>query len=302
MTLSPKRAFLVALLLFMGGVVAELSAILFINSGHLVYTLDDAYIHLSLAENIARCHYGINPGESSSPSSSILWPFLLAPVAGSALGTTAPLVLNVLVSLGTVFLFWRIVDVSMGDHRPDSVSSTAFAALLVSLLVVATNLIGLIFTGMEHSLQVFLVSLIVWGLIRESRGGRADGWLILSLVLAPLVRYESLAISVPGLLYLFLRAHRKKALTAATILGAALCGFSAFLVHLGLGPLPNSTLVKSSVVSSGGNLRLLIRHFGGSLNNPRGSVLAAVSLLLCWLAWSRGRRPAERLLAGCVAS
>src|SRR5437773_1407993 len=137
MTLSPKRAFLVALLLFMGGVVAELSAILFINSGHLVYTLDDAYIHLSLAENIARCHYGINPGESSSPSSSILWPFLLAPVAGSALGTAAPLVLNVLVSLGTVFLFWRIVDVSMGDHRPDSVSSTAFAALLVSLLVVS---------------------------------------------------------------------------------------------------------------------------------------------------------------------
>jgi len=302
MTSSPKRAFLVALLPFMGGVVAEMSAILFINSGHLVYTLDDAYIHLSLAENIARGHYGVNLGESSSPSSSILWPFLLAPFAGSAMGTVAPLILNVLASLGTVFLFWKIVDVSLGDHRPDSGSSTAFAALLVSLLVVATNLVGLIFTGMEHSLQVFLVTLIVWGLIQESRWGKADGWLILSLVLAPLVRYESLAISVPGLLYLFLRTHRKKALTAATILGAALCGFSAFLVHLGLGPLPDSTLVKSSVVSSGGDLRLLIRHFGGSLNNPRGSVLAAVSLVLCWLAWSGGRKPAERLLAGCVAS
>jgi len=276
MTSSPKLAFLVALLPFMGGVVAEMSAILFINSGHLVYTLDDAYIHLSLAENIALGHYGVNLGESSSPSSSILWPFLLAPFAGSAMGTVAPLILNVLASLGTVFLFWKIVDVSLGDHRPDSGSSTAFAALLVSLLVVATNLVGLIFTGMEHSLQVFLVTLIVWGLIQESRWGKADGWLILSLVLAPLVRYESLAISVPGLLYLFLRTHRKKALTAATILGAALCGFSAFLVHLGLGPLPESTLVKSSVVSSGGNLRLLIRHFGGSLNNPRGSVLAAV--------------------------
>ena len=35
-----KRAFLMVLLLFLGGVGAEISAILFINSGHLVYTLD----------------------------------------------------------------------------------------------------------------------------------------------------------------------------------------------------------------------------------------------------------------------
>ena len=297
-----KRAFLMVLLLFLGGVGAEISAILFINSGHLVYTLDDAYIHLSLAENIARGHYGVNLGESSSPSSSILWPFLLAPVAGSALGTLAPLVLNVLVSLGTVFLFWRVVGVAMGDYQTDVVSSTAVPTLLVSLLIVATNLIGLIFTGMEHSLQVFLVTLIVWGLIQESRGGKADWWLVLSLILAPLVRYESLAISVPGLLYLFLRRHRKEALTAAVILGMALWGFSAFLVHLGLDPLPDSTMVKSKVVSSGGNLRLMVRHFGGSLNNPRGSILAAVCLALCWLACSGGRKPAERLFAWCIAS
>src|SRR2546425_1726808 len=297
-----KRAFLMVLLIFLGGVGAEISAILFINSGHLVYTLDDAYIHLSLAENIARGHYGVNLGESSSPSSSILWPFLLAPVAGSALGTLAPLVLNVLVSLGTVFLFWRVVGVAMGDYQTDVVSSTAVPTLLVSLLIVATNLIGLIFTGMEHSLQVFLVTLIVWGLIQESRGGKADWWLVLSLILAPLVRYESLAISVPGLLYLFLRRHRKEALTAAVILGMALWGFSAFLVHLGLDPLPDSTMVKSKVVSSGGNLRLMVRHFGGSLNNPRGSVLAAVCLAPCWLAFSWGRKPAERLFAWGIAS
>ncbi len=297
-----KRAFLVALLIVLGGVGAEISAILLINSGHLVYTLDDAYIHLSLAENIARGHYGVNLGEASSPSSSILWPFLLAPVAGSSIGTLAPLALNVLVSFGTVFLFWRIVDVALGDYQTGGVPKTAVPAFLVLLLVVATNLIGLIFTGMEHSLQVFLVTLIEWGLIRESRCGKVAWWLVLSLALAPLVRYESLAISAPALLYLLLRGHRKEALTAATALGAALCGFSAFLVHLGLDPLPDSTLVKSKVVSSGGNLRLLLRHFGGSLNNPRGSILAAALLVLCWLAWSGGRKPAERLLAGCVAS
>jgi hypothetical protein len=69
MTSSPKRAFLVALLPFMGGVVA-MSAIPFMNSGHLVYTPDDAYIHLSLAENIARGRYGVNLGESSRSACS----------------------------------------------------------------------------------------------------------------------------------------------------------------------------------------------------------------------------------------
>src|SRR5262245_18537055 len=58
---------------------AELGAILVLNEGHLVYNLDDPYIHLALAENIARGQYGVNLEEVSAPSSSILWPLLLVP-------------------------------------------------------------------------------------------------------------------------------------------------------------------------------------------------------------------------------
>jgi hypothetical protein len=297
-----KRTLLLVMLLFLGGVGVELSAILFINSGHLVYTLDDAYIHLSLAENIRQGHYGVNPGEFCSPSSSILWPLLLAPFAGSDAGTLAPLVMNILASLGTVFLLWRIVCVAPEEEQGGALRSPAFAAFLVLLLIVATNQVGLIFTGMEHSLQVFLVTLIVWGLIQESRTGKAEWWLAVALALAPLVRYECLAISAPGLIYLFIRKHRSEALIAATSLAVALCGFSAFLVHLGLDPLPDSVNVKSAIVSSGGSLRLMIRHFGGSLNNARGSILAAALVALCWLACSGRRKPAERLLAASVAS
>mgnify|MGYP001017862235 CR=1 FL=1 len=46
--------------------------------GFFFYTLDDPYIHLALAENILRGHYGINLDEPSSPSSSIVYPFLVA--------------------------------------------------------------------------------------------------------------------------------------------------------------------------------------------------------------------------------
>jgi hypothetical protein len=42
-----------------------------------IYGLDDPYIHLALSERITRGEYGINPGEIASPSSSVIYPFLL---------------------------------------------------------------------------------------------------------------------------------------------------------------------------------------------------------------------------------
>jgi hypothetical protein len=75
-------AFSVGLYLFLCAVLV--AGVLIKTHGHLVYSLDDPYIHLGLAENIAKGHYGINLTEYSSPSSSILWPFLLVPFAGNA--------------------------------------------------------------------------------------------------------------------------------------------------------------------------------------------------------------------------
>jgi hypothetical protein len=62
----------------------ELAAIVLLNGGHFTYALDDAYIHLALARNIAHGHYGVNAGEFAAPASSALWPFLLAPFAALA--------------------------------------------------------------------------------------------------------------------------------------------------------------------------------------------------------------------------
>jgi hypothetical protein len=66
------------------------------NDGHFFYALDDPYIHLALSEQLAHGHYGLNPGEATSPSSSIVWPFLLIPFAGHPLHLYMPLLWNVL--------------------------------------------------------------------------------------------------------------------------------------------------------------------------------------------------------------
>ena len=62
---------------FAGAIVLILRSILLCD-GHLIYTLDDPYIHLRLAQIILRGGYGINIGEYSSPCSSIIYPYLLA--------------------------------------------------------------------------------------------------------------------------------------------------------------------------------------------------------------------------------
>ena len=48
-----------------------LGAILAFNDGVFVYTLDDPYIHMALAANIAEFHYGLNASAYAAPSSSI---------------------------------------------------------------------------------------------------------------------------------------------------------------------------------------------------------------------------------------
>lgn len=133
-----------------------------LNSGQLVFTLDDAYIHLALAENLMQGHYGINLNEYSAPSSSILWPFLLAPFAKLAFANYFILVANTIFTAITLLLFGLML--SPGGTDPASAGDAEKKTLLnviLILLIPACNLIGLIFTGMEHSLQVMLTVAII---------------------------------------------------------------------------------------------------------------------------------------------
>jgi len=275
---SIRSPYFITLSFVLSAVLIELIIILILNNGHLVYTIDDAYIHLALSENIWNGHYGINTIEFSAPSSSILWPFILSPFSNVAY---FPFLLNVLAALTTSFFIVKILYASWSiqDEQTERISLSATA---VSILL-ATNIIGLIFSGMEHSLQVLFVILICYGLIEQVEKGKVRWWFLIAIIAAPLIRYECMAISVPVLIYLLKQKYFKQPLIGFTLLLILMGGFSMFLYSLGLDLLPTSVAAKSSVVESESILLSIISNLKDSFSNQRQGIIMSFGVLALFI-------------------
>lgn len=297
--MDSREIFRLPLIVLLAILGAHLLTLLALNDGHFVYSLDDAYIHLSLAEKIAGGTYGLNAGEPSAPSSSILWPFLLVPFAPFTIGAFVPLVLNIAAAVGTLYVFALLLLESLGPMADRRLR--LLGILLLIALIPGTNLAGLVLTGMEHSLQQLLTAVAVLGLVRESKDGRAPWWLFAALAAAPLVRYENLALSLPALVVLG-RDHLRRALGALAVVAAGIGGFSAFLVSQGLSPLPASVVSKSHLFWSGVGARSLAANLETNLARPRGVLLALAAVALFAVALSGRREGRERWLAAVMAT
>jgi hypothetical protein len=283
-------------LVFLLIALAEVIAIGIVNHGSITYTLDDAYIHLALAERISGGTYGINAGEFAAPASSILWPLILSPFSKFGFFALLPCVLNLAAALGSLMIMARVVYRAL-EGASDAVS-VAWTATFVTLLIPATNLVGLAFTGMEHSLQQLLAVAVVAGLIDESRTNRVPRYLWVAVVLLPLVRYDSLALSVPTLIYLARRSHLRGSILAAVLLVSILGAFSWFLKSNGLGFLPTSVMAKSDIMRTSGSVgALLLTLYGNIVLSPQGNLLLLGTVFLVSAALNSSRPNHERGLA-----
>ena len=230
-------------------VVALLAGVLRRDHGTFTYTLDDPYIHLALSDQIRHGNYGLYPGTHAAPSSSILFPFLLAILSGTPLHPYFPLIINIACLFATVEIVRRFLQhLRLGS---DNLALFAQSAALV-LMAICFNLIGVIFTGLEHNLHVALVAATVYGAVLLIDRNRMPSWLPFVLVLAPLVRYEAAALSVGTILLLAVLGRRRTALVTFVAIVVLLAGFSVFLKHLGLAALPSSIMTKSLVASGAG--------------------------------------------------
>jgi len=289
--------------------VATLSVVLWFCHGSFTYALDDPYIHLALAQRLLHGSYTINFGESASPASSILWPYLLVPFSTSAVRIWIPLVYNIVAGAGCCFLLGRFFDRWNVLVRKDGESPFLYRLTAAFFIVLALNLIGLSFIGMEHTLQFLLAIACAYGVMEAYAGRPIPNFVLVAAALAPVIRYEDLAFTLAISLICWFQQRRASAI-AIFILGAApLVLFGLYLRSKGLPFLPTSVLVKGATAtattnmnrSMTSNIMQIIKGNLGSLIH-RGRFLISLAILAA--AYFRVRHDSTKqnaILAGTAA-
>lgn len=216
--------------------------------GHFNYILDDAYIHLAVARNLAETGwFGVRPGEFVLLSSSPLFTLILA-MLHRVFGPSElwPLLLS---SLGAVFA----LAVADGWFREQGLSSRRRGVALL-LLGTGAMIVPLVLTGLEHTLHLAFVLLFARLLVRAILEPRSSAWRWIFVASLPLVvvRYESLFLIATAVLLLFW--HRRFSLAigvaAAAIAPALAVGW--YSVAHGGTHLPTSVLVKGGIPADAG--------------------------------------------------
>lgn len=269
----------------------------FVKCGaHFAYPLDDTYIHLAMARNLAHHGvWGITPYEFSSTSSSLLWTLLLAGVTLAwPAPEAAPLLLNVLCGLGLLWCLGVVVARLTGHHWLGALAGLA-TVLLVPLPVIALN-------GMEHLLHAWLTVALLGLGVAELTGQVTDPrrvrWLGVLSMLLVMSRFEGLFLIACLALLLAVRRRLGPAALVLAMGVLPVAVFGAISVHYGSMILPNSVLLKGAAPH--GSLLTYLRHLLyqeriqlRSLHHVSAIMGAALVLLaVAWRArerlWSEG--------------
>ncbi|HEY1121583.1 MAG TPA: hypothetical protein VGE67_08275 [Haloferula sp.] len=270
-------------------------AILVLNDGKFIYTLDDPYIHLAVAEQIASGHYGINSVEFSAPCSSPIWPFLLAPLARLSIGEYLPLVLNIVFGGLTAGILLKRARTILPE-------STAGRVVICWAILAGCNALGIVFNGMEHNLQLLAAIVVVEGMVRIAEGNPPGRWFWIAVIAGPLVRYENLALSAAACGLLLFNGRPKAAVIAGAAALASLAAFSLFLHGIGLPAIPSSITAKSQFTRTGGLLSGIWLTLDSSLTGNRGILLLLFTSALAVIGVVAGpktpRGKAALLIAG----
>jgi hypothetical protein len=281
-------------------VMAGFLSILWINEGVFVYSLDDPYIHLAVAEELAEHgHYGVNSGELSAPCSSPLWPFLMVPFAGLPHFDLVPFVVSSLAGLATALLALGRVR-RMLPQTSEGRAGDLMRVGVTLFFILGTNTVGLVFTGMEHSVQVLLAVLVVEGMLRLAEGEKPAAWFDLAVVAGPWIRYENMALTLAAVAMLFILGRRRQALVLGFISAGGVVAFSGYLVSMGLSPVPASITAKSTFAGAD-PLMAALRNLKGSLASGRGMLVALATSLLVGTAMLRRVEWPWKIAALCLA-
>ena len=265
--------------------------------GHIVYTIDDGGIHLSLARNLGlHGTWGVVPHHFQSASSSPLWTVLLAccaRVLPRSAFEYSPLLLSTLAAA------WLLVLLAYEQTIFGTRRAVLEIAAVGTLSVAVLFLPGLEMTGMEHVLHAALVVQAVALFTASARADHAPRWTAYgALALASFARYETLfvaaGLALAQLLLVLMRQDgpvRPRAWVVAcrraVMIGAAA---SIPVVIIGLISIafgqqffPNSVIAKSAL--GGGTNAKTINFFDGLAAIGRDPIVLTLFLAaVCYLA------------------
>lgn len=243
--LSKNLPAFIASVIFIFAISVFYFLILQANNNTFVYTLDDAYIHLSIAKNLAFHNvFGITEYGFTNASSAPLWSFLLA-IFYSALGSNEiiPLIASSLITI--IFIFY----ISLYIYKLEYSKLANFFILL--LVIACVSMLSLNFMGMEHILQIFSFILLiissVESLIDKDLSNKRIYILLALALVNPLIRYESLfIIGIISILFLI----KKRWIISLLIIAFGLVPiaiFGLYSINHGWFFLPNSLMMKVGI-------------------------------------------------------
>jgi hypothetical protein len=254
-----------------------LAALLEKTEGVLVYTLDDPYIALAISEAIANGGYGINEGEFAAASSSILYPLLLAPLAGTGMHVALPLALNV---IGAITGLWALSHIAEISEVAPSVPAKLLLVFLLGACAFYINFYGLAFAGLEHSLHVGVSLLVLAGLIELTERNETPWWFLSAVVLATLLRFEGIVASGSALVILLLAGKIRHAIYTGIALAICVGFYFVWMQALDLPLLPASITLKSPLAAhaSQGSADGILKMLTQRLTEPPRPALVLFAL------------------------
>lgn len=228
------------LIVLLAIVISALWGMVHVDEGF-VYPLDDSYIHLSLARNLAESGvWGLTPDRYAFCSSSPLWSVALAGCFRLwGYSDLTALFLSLIFCIATM----SVVDSFF--HRHGFVGWRRLLMDLAFLIVSRLPVLGLL--GMEHSLHMLLVAIMVDSGFRimTGRTRKCESVFICGVIaLLPVVRYESFFLIIPFCVLLFFHGHRKLAVSVVICSWILPLLYGTYSVLHGGWFLPNTLLIK----------------------------------------------------------
>ena len=253
------------------------------TGGELIYPLDDTYIQMAIAKNLARDGIWGVASQYANAGSSIAWPLLLAGAyAVVGLNDVIPLLFNIVAAIVLVVMVVRFAEA----HGATALEAAALAGL------VSVPIVSLYRIGMEHTLACVAVLGSAVAVARVAAGTRPLSLAVLGAgAVLMAVRYDLAAVAAPLLLALLVCQGWRAGLSfvALSAVPVGLAALSA--TSHGWPLLPTPVLLKHRLVAvDAWSLDGLATVAGGGWSALMASPALLVIAILCLglIATARG--------------